>query len=714
MNMRNRFPVLALTCVVASAVLGAQQPPPAPPPAGQQQPAASPRPDTQQPVVTFKVEINYVEVDAVVTDAQGNFVRNLAKEDFQVLEDGKPQSLSIFAPVDIPINRADPPLFAKASIPPDVATNRAPFEGRVFVIVVDELNTRFQRTSRTRQAARLFVERFVGANDLVAVVNTGGKSSAMQDFTTNRQLVLRAIDRSMGQGADSATSAALQDYFVNRDTPAGMTSNLNTSMNDLERSINARNTLSTLQNIADYLSGMRGRRKAVVWFSEGINYDISNPIANRYATDVLNELRDVVAASTRSNVNIYGVDPRGVTSGMEDSIEISSFADDNSIGPSNLQAELRNMHDSLRMLSEETGGFAVINRNDYRDAFSRILQDSSSYYVLGYYPTNEKRDGRFRNVQVKVSKPGVTVRARKGYAAPRGKSEPSRSVGSAQTSPELREALASPIPISGLSFAAFAAPFKGAAPNDAIALAIEIDGGRLEFAKSPDGLFANDLEISLFASDSASGKIKDGARDVVNLKLRPQTYEALKAGSFRVVRRMQLPPGRYQLRIGVREKNGGRFGTVLYDLDAPDFTKGPLAMSGIAITSAIASRTPTASPDPSVNEFKDVLPAPPTAMREFPRNDTLALFTEVYDNAASTPHRVAITASVLSDEGKVVFTTSDERKSEELQGSTGGYGYTTKIPLNEFAPGRYVLRIEAKSLTGNDPPIKREVEFSVR
>ena len=154
----------------------------------------------------------------------------------------------------------------------------------------------------------------------------------------------------------------------------------------------------------------------------------------------------------------------------------------------------------------------------------------------------------------------------------------------------------------------------------------------------------------------------------------------------------------------MREADSGRLGTVLYDLDAPDFSKGPLIMSGIAITSAAASRVPTASPDPKVNEFKDVLPAPPTATREFARNDELAIFAEIYDNIGPTAHRIGITASVLADDGKTVFTTSDERRSEELQGASGGYGYTTKIPLSGLAAGRYVLRLEAKSMLGNAEP----------
>jgi VWFA-related protein len=669
-------------------------------------------PPPPQPPVTFKVEVNYVEIDANVTDAQGNFVRTLTKDDFQLIEDGKPQALTAFSMVDIPIERVDPPLFSKTAIPPDVVSNRTPFEGRVFVLVLDDLHTRFNRTPRTRAAARQFVERYVGANDVVAVVNTSGYGRSMQDFTSNRQLAIKAIDAAMGNKADSSTQAALQDYAINRDTP-GAASNPNASFNELQRYTNARNSLRTLKNLADYMAGMRGRRKAVVYFSEGINYDVTNPVANTHATDVQREIRDLVAAATRANVNVYSVDPRGVTSGMDDAIEIGSFPTDNSISASDLANELRLEQDSLRVVADETGGFAVLNQNDFRGGFSRILEDNSSYYVLGYYPTNDKRDGRFRNVQVKLLKPGLRVRARRGYVAPvpAKKEKPAKGSPEERTSPELRDALDSPVPISGLTISAFAAPFKGAGGNDAIAMSIEVDGPAMKFTQSPDGLFRNDLEVTLFAADG-SGKVKDGARDVINVALKPQRREM--PTPFRVIRRIQVPPGKYQLRIGARESGGGKVGTVLYDLDAPDFSKGTLSMSGIAVSSEAGSRIPTASPDPSVNEFKDVLPAPPSASRDFPREDTLSVFAEVYDNVGKTPHRVEITAEILSDEGKVVQKTSDQRKSEELQGATGGYGYTTKIPLAQFAPGRYVLRVTATSLLGKPEPVVREIEFRVR
>jgi VWFA-related protein len=675
--------------------------------------AAAQPPQAPQPPVTFKVEVNYVEIDASVTDAQGHFVPGLTRDDFRIVEGGKPQTLTAFSMVDIPVTRPDPPLYAKNAIPPDVVSNRTPFEGRVFVLVLDDLNTSLTRTPRTRAAAHQFVERYIGANDVVAVVNTSGYGKAMQDFTSNRALALKAIDASMGNKAGSATSAALQDYAMNQGLPPGSGSNMNASFNDMQRYNNARNTLDTVRAVSDYMAGMRGRRKAVVFFSEGLNYDLVNAISNRYATDLQHDLQSLIAAATRANVNVYTVDPRGLTSGLEDAIEIGSFPTDNSISTTQLMDEMRNEQDSMRTIADETGGFAVLNQNDFRDAFSRILADNSSYYVLGYYPTNEKRDGKFRNVEVTVSTPGLKVRTRRGYVAPVAAKKESAAKGTAaeRTSPELLDALESPIAISGLTLSAFAAPFKGAGTNDAVVLAMEVDASIMKFAPKPDGRYANDLEVTLYALDTKSGKVKDGAHDIVGVVLRPQVTEM--RSPFRVVRKLQLAPGRYQLRIGAKEA-GGKVGTVLYELEAPDFSKGPISMSGLSLSSGVSARIPTATPG---GPLSDVLPAPPSASREFQRGDTIDLFAEVYDNlGSSTAHRVVINTTVLSDEGKTVFTTSDERRSDELKDSKagGGYGHTAKIPLASFAPGRYVLRLEARPTLGKSEPISREVEFTVR
>jgi hypothetical protein len=128
------------------------------------------------------------------------------------------------------------------------------------------------------------------------------------------------------------------------------------------------------------------------------------------------------------------------------------------------------------------------------------------------------------------------------------------------------------------------------------------------------------------------------------------------------------------------------------------------------LTSAAASRQPTIRAD---EELKQVMPAPPAGSRVFPQNDELALFAEVYDNTASTPHKVDIAATVTSDDGKVVFKTDDVRDSTELQGQRGGYGYAARIPLTGMPPGLYVLKVEARSRMGDNPTTDRQVQFRV-
>lgn len=688
--MRTRFLVVFLLGLLSATTFGQQA-----------QPPTAPRTD-QQPPITFKVEVNYVEIDAVVTDSNGKFVRGLTRDDFEVLEQSKPQAITVFSLVDIPTERPDAPLFAKTAIEPDVRTNRQS-DGRVFVLVLDDLHTHTMRSVRVRAAARQFVERYLGENDLAAVVTTGGSKSAAQNFTSSRRLLLKAIDAFTGQKLRSSTLEQLAQ--LPRQTPGtgGPADPLT-----FERAYKARASLSTLKGVSEYLEGIRGRRKAVVFFSEGIDYDLSNPIQNQFASDVRGEMQTAIAGASRANVSFYSVDPRGL-SGFEDAIEIQSLPEDNSLGPHTMLDEIRNAQDSLRTLAEETGGFAAINRNDYRETFARIIDDNSSYYVLGYYSSDSRRDGKFRPVDVRMRRPGLQVRARKGYAPPRARPAARPPAASAKTSPELREALASPLPVSGLALSVSAAAFRGARDKASVSVSLEIDGSRFKFAEKGDRVF-DEIEVSMVAYD-AGGVGRDGGHDAVQLTLRPQTRDAVVRRGVRIMRRMELSPGVYQVRIGAREAGNANVGTVLLDIDVPDFSKDRLSMSGLVITSAGASAVPTARVD---DQFKDVLPAAPTTLREFARQDELATFVEVYDNETRTPHRVEIKTTVLADNGTVAFTTSEERRSEELGPAGGGYGHTTRIPLTGLAPGRYVLRTEARSTLGSGATAMREVEFRVR
>ena len=685
-----------LLSVAAGAGLMAQQPP---------QPAET------ESQVTFKVEINYVEVDAAVFDRQGAFVRDLKREDFEVLEDGVVQDVSAFTQVNIPIERAEPaPIQAKTAIEPDVISNARPFDGRVYVIILDDKQTAAFRTAQTRKAARQFISSYMADNDLAAVITTSGQGSGTQDFTSNKRLLLQAVDRFIGQKMRSETQERLEEYYRLRNREQTLT-RVDDPL-DFQRGYDARVTLETLSRISDWVGSIRGRRKAIVFFSEGIDYDILD-FNKREATTVQEKMREVFATATRSNVSIYSIDPRGLTQLADESIEVAGgFPEDPMLRLSlqSFQDSLRLSQDSLRALSEETGGFAAVNRNDFSDAFTRVVKDSSAYYVLGYYPKNDRRDGRFRKIEVKVKRPGLEVRSRRGYTAPRGKAPtPPKAPAGDKTSPEIREALGSPLPLSALTLNVFAAPFKGTAPNASVAVTVEAEGRDFGF-EDKDGKLLSDYEVSTIAIDAA-GKIRGGDRSLVNFALRPENKDRFVQSGVRVTTRVEIPPGRYQLRVAARESGTGRVGSINYDLDVPDFTKEPLVLSGIVLSATTATRMSTAKPDEGL---KDALPGPPTAARTFPRSDQLAVFAEVYDNDPKSPHVVDITTTVVSEDGRNVFKTAEERTSAELQGKPGGYGHQARIPLQDFAPGTYVLTVEAKSRAGNKPPVGRTIQFKVQ
>ena len=462
---------------------------------------------------------------------QGRFVRNLTKDDFQVFEDGKPQTISTFALVDIPVERPDRPLYTETPIEPDVETNERPFDGRVYVMILDDLHVDALRSQLVKSAARRFIEQNLGANDLMAVIFTGGRADAAQEFTSNKRLLLASVDRFIGRKLQSATLARNDEYF--RQAAGAFQDTRIPDPYEQERAYNAQGTMRSLRQVAEWFAGVRGRRKTMLFISEGIDYDVTDLIRQpdtpmSSASVILDDIREAIQATARANVSIYAIDPRGLTSIADETIGVTGFAvADNpamrGIGPGGLMNELQLSQDNLRALSEETNGFAVVNRNDPGPAFERIVDDNSSYYVLAYYPPSDKKDGKFHRIQVRVNRPGLTVRARRGYLAPKGNSKPAappKTTGGA--SPASVEALNSPIQVSGLTMRAFAAPFKGAAPNASVLVGVEVRGRDLSYEAN------NKLELSFLAVD-ASGKQRAGKTDTRDAQPAPGNTRAGRA-----------------------------------------------------------------------------------------------------------------------------------------------------------------------------------------
>jgi hypothetical protein len=217
------------------------------------------------------------------------------------------------------------------------------------------------------------------------------------------------------------------------------------------------------------------------------------------------------------------------------------------------------------------------------------------------------------------------------------------------------------------------------------------------------------VEIAYWAVD-AKGKMKASQRESITLNLRPETKSRVEQSGLRVLSRMDVPAGNYQLRVAAHDSSGGAVGSVLYDLDVPDFSKNRLAMSGLVLTSASAAAQPTAKPDA---ELRTLLPGPPVASRSFPQNDQLAVYTDVYDNDVTPAHKVDITMTLRSDEGRVVFKNEEERSTADLAGKPGGFGYATTLSLTDFDPGLYVLKVEARSRLGNDVMTSREMQITI-
>ncbi len=520
---------------------------------------------------------------------------------------------------------------------------------------------------------------------------------------------------------------------------------------DFERGFRAVGVLDTLRLTAEFLTSVRGRRKAVLFFSEGIDYPVQDSFGGHSTSDVIRATQDAISMAARANVNYYTIDPRGLVGMTNEFMEMAGGGSPELAGnpamrtpgtnaamtgvtggpysaQSDLMAELMMSQGSLRELADQTGGIASVNTNSVTTAFTRIVEANSRYYVLGYYPPTHPRDGRFHKIEVRTKRPGLKVMARRGYGSPRGRTaeerkrdEEAKRVREARrpnadkTSAQLREILTSPLQQSGLNFTVQAAPFKNTQKEASIALAIEIDGDRLQYA-APDakGISANKIELSYYGVNEL-GKALAGTRTELDLTLRPETRERVKAFGVRVNPRISLPPGRYHLRIGAREAVGGLTGSVFYDLEVPDFRKEKLMLGGLLVASAAGQQTPSIQAD---TVLAKVLPAPATSRREFARRDLLAVYTEIYDNIQSQQARkIDVAVRLLSENGAEVFATRDEL-------TNGGappekpwdiYGYSTQIALKDIPPGRYALRVEAqvRGNVGDAKPFARETLITV-
>jgi VWFA-related protein len=715
--------------------------------------AQAPQPPRQEgsarQAPTFQVSVNYVDVDVNVIDAAGNFVRGLTRDDFQVFEDGKPQSIDTFSYVEIPIERQPRFLVAGRPVSSDVRSNREAAAGRVYVIVLDDLDVGAMRTTQVRKSAREFVEKYFGANDMAAVVATSGRSDLAQEFTSDPQLLLTAIDKFVGRRMRPAEEERIDYYYssqlihpeddiVQKRNVREVDSAAVYDPDDIERGLRAVNVLNTMKSLAEFMGGVRGRRKALLLFSEGLDYPMAEAFTDSTAgNEIIRATQDAMTAAAQANVNFFTIDPRGLIGMTTDLIETTRSGPPAEAGTTDvgtwvsgttaLLSEMNISQNSLRTLAEGTGGVAGVNTNSTADVFDKVVEFNSHYYLLGYNPPTHPRDGRFHKIEVRVTKPGLKVTARKGYPSPHGRTpeerkrddeekrlRESRKGGANNTSAALRDILNAPVQQADLPLTVQAAAFRNTPAEASVAVTVEVDGSRLQFAPpNSKSLVTNNLELSLF-SLSAAGKAQRGYRSELDLAVLPATAQRVQTYGVRAHQRIALAPGRYQLRVAVRESVAGQAGSVFYDLQVPDFRKDPVMVSGLLLTSLAAQQTLTAQHDAEVEKL---LPAPATTRREFSKSDVLAVLADVYDNNTSTqPRMIDVAVRLVADSGRDAFAGHDSLSNggPDKTKTWSTFVLTKQIPLKDIPPGRYMLRIEARDRTRTDqPPAATETVVTV-
>ncbi len=432
------------------------------PPAAQGQPQQGQPPAQQgqpQPPV-FRAEANFVRVDVYPTSG-GKPVLDLKEEEFEVLEDGVPQKVQTFEHVVI-----QAPTVLDRAVAPEpntVAQSRemvAESKARLFVLFLDSYHISREGAMNSRAALVRFLSRALGPDDLVAVTTPElpVDTVTFARRTESIEALLERFWRWSRRGALSEYEPIEEQYMRCYPKSAGESGNLSATAREMIRRRRERITLESLQALVVHLGGLREERKAVLAVSEGwMLYGRDNQVPaptmaglSRLDPEMARcemdraafamedhgfDFRKMLEDANRANVSFYPMDPRGLvvfdTPLSEESVSVTTDFD-----------RLRNRLDSLRTMADATDGVAIVNSNDLDRGLRRVVDDLTSYYLLGYYSTNQKPDGRYRSIQVRVKRSGVDVRHRRGYrAATKAELAEMASVSAAKTS--------APSPVAG-------------------------------------------------------------------------------------------------------------------------------------------------------------------------------------------------------------------------------------------------------------------------
>ena len=698
-------------CAHALAQTAAPQP---------QRPQQQPQQPEDEEVV--RITANLVQTDVVVTDKDDRVVPDLKLSDFEVYENGKRQELKFMEYVGVEEGRRTEG--ARPADAPDASGVERELTQRdvrrVMAFVVDDLTIPFADMPTVRQVLRDYVDNKMEKGDLVAIIRTVGGKGMLQQFTSDKQLLRRAIAQlNVTTNFYSAFNNPEPTGLTKEDLEAaGAPSSMvqNAELNDEIKDINDDNTRATrglisLGMVSSVIDGLRELpgRKSIVFFSSGIPVLETNSTGGMYTTvsQILNELRD---NALRSGVVVNTMDPRGLTAARavadfsktdtRSSLDVPDpgfgrgvSAQEKAIIGDTLAGGSE--HLSLRTLSGATGGISVVNTNNFKEGLDKVLARTRGYYILAYTPT-EKFDNKFRKLDVKVKRDGVRVYKYTGYIA-----REDRPAGAARTKQqEILAAARSPLAKNDVDVSSNVSlkmlPPKGAQ----LGINLLIDPKTLNFTQA-DGKYHATFDVVGFIIDEL-GKTRGGFSETINANLTPDEYqEALKTG-LTYTADTQLPPGYFQMRAVVREDSTGNLGTVSRYVEVPDLTKGRLAMSSIFLHAV----------DPAGNASP---PSPLVAVRRLQRKQDLRYSVIIYNAKLSGGNPQLISQTIITRDGKVVYRGKEQAVVQ--RGNDPSQVITVdQIGLGRAPAGRYILTLVVKDPQADSkksPPLSRSIDFEL-
>ena len=681
----------------------------------------------QQP--QFRSRLDLVHLDVSVLDKKRQPVRGLTAADFTVLEDGKPQPVTVFSAIDVPPPPPPPSAKWMRDVPADVQTNdkvEQP-EGRLFVILIDDamLPGAPLASKNAREIARGVVDRLSGADQAAVVYSYASRNS--QNFTRDRSKLITAIDTHV-MGAAShllGWDTAMSKDPRNATNPLSFVPTVDSDMSLRLGSLN------TLRSVAEALIKAPQRRKVFVYISPGITVDYvsaAQPVTARGADpqramreanyQLTQETPELFRRMAQANVTIYSVDPCGLDGlngyitaaasglpalrpapGMTDPLPPSYnwLAASRPPRPTDLANHVVQFnHDFLVAAATSTGGRAIININEFDPGLDEIFEENRSYYLLGYMKPTQTPPGHLHRLSVKVNRPDVTVRTRTSYEVERPDppaADPAvDSVGRAGSGPVASSALPLSVALSPIAIR----PAGRNMPATAVTIAIGLRQPMVT-ARTPQTIH---FQAAVFTPDGT--RVAGPLRQTATFTLVPGPGNELR---YDVLAQIPVKPGRYEVRVAAHRATDNISGSVYADVIVPDFKEAPLSMSGVWFA---VNPGPSAVPRAALG---DIIPIVPTATREFARTDEVTTFFRVYQGGDSPLVSVPLTVRIVNELDEVVGTAAGTIAADRFDAVTRATDHRFALQTRGLAPGRYLVTFET---TLGNASARRDAIVTVR